>query len=104
MEVVVWGVHVVEYSIEEEVVEEVVEEEMKKVEEEVEMGVVAAVELAVGRVDFEETYRMRRPRAHLFGGPFSTVSPPLQIYRGVHRCYLCSGSGFCLLSGHSFSN
>ena len=37
--------------------EEVVEEEMEKVEEKVEVGVVAAVELAVGWVDFEETYR-----------------------------------------------
>ena len=49
-----------EYSIE----EEVVEEEMEKVEEEVEVGVVAAVELAVGRVDFKETYRRGLPRDH----------------------------------------
>ena len=42
-----------EYDIEEEVLEEVVEEEVE---------VVAVVELAVGKVDFEEMYRRGLPR------------------------------------------
>ena len=57
---------------------------------------VAVEELALGEVEVEqvveEMYRrglqrilmVRCPRAHLFGGPFSTLSSSLQIYCGVH--------------------
>ena len=31
---------------------------------------------------------IRWPRAHIFGGPFSTVSPPLQVCGGLHWCLL----------------
>ena len=81
------GVPVVEYRIEEEVVEELVEEEMEKVEREVEMEVVAAVELAVGRVDSEETYRRGLPRDH-----WDEMAQSTSFWRPLPNCISSSSN------------
>ena len=70
---------------------------------------VAAVELVVWRIDFEETYRrglprMRWPRAHLFGGPFSAVFLLFKFTEVSIGVTCVVVLVFCVLFGPSFSN